>query len=462
MERRMAKFKIIDRNTQFLFPPTIDDWLPENHLARFIVEIIEQLDLNEYKKAYRGSGSEAYDPSIMLGLLFYGYSTGVFSSRKIERATYDSVAFRYICREYHPDHDTIAEFRKRFLTEMKKSFEEILLIAKEMGQLKLGTISLDGTKVKANASKHKALSWKYANELEKQIHNEIQQLLNMAEEADNQEPDKSLDINEELLRRQDRLAKISAAKKEIEARAKARHEEAQKEYQEKMEERKKKEETEGKKPRGKTPKPPESEVEPEPKDQVNLTDEESRIMPQSGGGFEQCYNAQASVDIENMLILTNHITQNSNDKKEVIPTINELDKLPKFLGTPDNILCDAGYYSETNVNECVDKGLNPYIVEKRDKHNQFLAQHLAKTELQTENTNLSNVDQMKKRMQTSEGKALYSKRKSTVEPVFGIIKNVIGFRQFLLRGKEAVSGEWNLVCAGFNLKRLHQLSLQAT
>ncbi len=283
-------FRQVDRETLFLLPPSLDDWLPEGHLARFIVEIVAQLDLTLIKAAYAGRGSKAHHPEMLLALLFYGYATGVFSSRKLERATYDSVAFRYIAANDHPDHDTIATFRKRFLPELTPLFVQILLIANQMNVLKLGKVSLDGTKIKANASKHRALSWKHACKLEKQIKAEVENLLRQAEEADRADLPDGLDIPEELERREQRLAAIAEAKTEIERRAAERYTEERADFEKKLATRKDKEQKTGKKSRGKKPKPPEPG--PRDKDQVNLTDEESRIMPTSGGGFEQCYLAQ--------------------------------------------------------------------------------------------------------------------------------------------------------------------------
>lgn len=299
-------FHQVDRETLFLLPPSMDDWLPEGHLARFVVEIVGQLDLTAIKSAYAGRGSRAHHPEVLLALLFYGYATGVFSSRKLEQATYDSVAFRYIAANDHPDHDTIASFRKRFLPELGPLFVQILLIAHQMDCVKLGKVSLDGTKIKANASKHRALSWKYANQLEAQLKAEVADLLLQAQDGDNSEQPDGLDIPSELARREARLEAIAQAKTEIENRAAQRHAEEQVEYEKKLAKRKDKEQQTGKKPRGKQPKPPEPG--PKDKDQVNLTDDESRIMPISSGGFDQCYNAQASVDLETMLIVGQHLS----------------------------------------------------------------------------------------------------------------------------------------------------------
>ncbi len=290
------KFLEVDRETLYLLPPSVQDWLPERHLARFVVEIVEQLDLRSLKASYAGRGSQPYNPAMLLALLFYGYSTGVFSSRKLERSTYDSVAFRFIAANRHPDHDTIATFRKRFLKELSGLFVQILMIARQMNMLKLGSVSLDGSKVKANASKHKALSYEHACKLEAQLKAEVAELLKKAESADKADIPDGMNVPEELQRREQRLSGIAAAKVEIERRAAERHTREQAAYEEKVVARAKKAEATGKKPKGKQPKPPTAG--PSAKDQVNLTDEDSRIMPISGGGFEQTFNAQAAVDTE--------------------------------------------------------------------------------------------------------------------------------------------------------------------
>lgn len=447
-------FRQVDRETLFLLPPSLEDWLPEDHLARFIVEIVAQLDLSLIKGVYAGRGSKAHHPEMLLALLFYGYATGVFSSRKLERATYDSVAFRYIAANDHPDHDTIATFRKRFLSELTPLFIQILLIAHQMNVLKLGKVSLDGTKIKANASKRRALSLKHACKLEKQLKAEVEDLLRQAEEADRADLPDGLDIPAELARRENRLAAIADAKAAIERRAAERHAEERADFEKKLSARKDKEQKTGKKTRGKEPKPPEPRL--RDKDQVNLTDEESRIMPTPGGGFEQCYNAQASVDIESMLVVGQHLTQNSNDALEIEPALAALNKLPEELGTIDALLADAGYFSQNNVDRCLEEKILPYISSHRDGHNQSLKERFSEPPPLPENADT--VTEMKYRLKTKDGRAIYAKRKCTVEPVFGIIKTIMGFRQFLLRGAESVRGEWNLVCMAWNLKRMHVLS----
>ena len=449
-----SKFIEVDRETLYLFPPSVQDWLPEGHLARFVVEIVDQLDLSSLKNAYAGTGSKPYNPEMLLGLLFYGYSTGVFASRKLERSTYDSVAFRFIAANTHPDHDTIATFRKRFRPQINALFAEILLIAHHMNVLKLGSVSLDGSKVKANASKHKALSYEHANKLEKQIQAEVAELLKKAEAADRADIPDGMSIPEELERREKRLSAIAAAKTEIERRAAARHAREQEAYEKKLAARAKKEQETGKKPGGKAPKAPKPG--PTAKDQVNLTDEESRIMPTSGGGFAQVYNAQAGVDTVSKLIVSIHVTQQPNDKLELDPTLVNLDLLPKKLGIVTKLIADNGYFSEDNVVACEGQGIMPYIAVGRQGHNQPLWDRFGEPSPLSEGADP--VTTMKHRLKTKEGKAIYAQRKVTSEPVFGIIKAVMGFRSFLLRGFEAVEGEWSLVCMAFNIKRLHVLT----
>ena len=449
-----SNFISANRHQLYLFPPSLQDWLPEDHLARFVVDIVSQLNLRPLSEAYAGRGSKAYHPEVLLSLLFYGYATGVYSSRKIERATYDSVAFRFISANTHPDHDTIATFRKRFLDQLQPLFVQILMLAREMGLLKLGKVSLDGTKVKANASKHHALSWDHACKLEQQLQAEVQKLMRLAEKADSEETPDGMNIPEELSRRHDRLAAIAKAKEKIEQRAAERHAQEKREYNEKIAARQAKAKKSGKKPRGRKPKPPAPG--PRKKDQVNLTDEESRIMPSSGKGFEQAYNAQAAVDLDTMLIVESHISQSPNDKQEITPTLSSLASLPEELGKVETILADAGYYSDDNVSACEKAEIEPFIPPGRGKHNQPLSERFAKPGPLP--ANADSISKMKHKLKTDNGRKLYAKRKSTVEPVFGIIKHVMGFRQFLLRGFETVTGEWTLVSIAWNIKRMFVLN----
>jgi transposase len=448
-----SPFIPIDRNRSIELPASLEGWLREDHLARFIVDVVEQLDLSAIEQAYSGRGSPAYPPKLMVALLFYGYATGVFSSRKLERMTYESVPFIYIAGGLHPDHDSINSFRKRFLAQLEELFVQILLIAHRLGVLKLGDIFIDGSKVEANASKHKALSWAYANKLEAHLKAEVEKLLEMAETIPDQ-GNRGLNIPAEIARREERLKKIAEAKAEIERRAQERHAREKTEYDEKMARRVGKEKQTGKKPSGRTPKEPEPG--PHDKDQVNFTDEESRIMPVSSGGFEQAYNGQIGVEGGSRLIVCQHVSQQPNDKHELVPALDKLAQLPKELGQVETASADTGYFSEDNVKACEQADIVPFIACGRQPHYPPLEERLVGEPPAPENPDP--VSALRHHLKTAEGKAHYAKRKSTVEPVFGIIKHVIGFRQFMLRGLMGVKGEWTLLCIAFNLKRLHTLN----
>jgi transposase len=449
----MSNFRPIDRQTSFLLPPSVDEWLPEKHLARFVVELIDNLDVSAMSGAYRGSGSASYHPRLLLGILVYGYATGVFSSRKLERATYDSMAFRFIAANDHPDHDTIATFRRRFLKEIEGLFVQLLLLAREMGVLTMGTVALDGTKIHANASKHSALSYEHVGKIEAQLKAEVAELLAKAEAADHSAVPDGLSIPDELTRREERLQKLSEARIKIEARAKERFEREQAEHQAKLAAREARKKTTGKTPGGKPPEPP---VEgPRPTDQINLTDDESRIMPVSGGGFEQCYNAQAVVAEGSLLVVAANVVQATNDKQQIEPMLAKINALPEDLGKADVMLGDNGYFSAANVTACLAAGLEPLLAVGRDSHHQSLSERFADTPPAPENP--TPVEAMAYRLRTPEGKKLYALRKHTPEPVFGIIKAVLGFRQFLLRGLDNVVGEWTLVTMAWNVKRMFAL-----
>jgi len=437
----------------FLMPPLVDEWLPPRHLARFVAEVVEGLDLRTMTGGYRGSGEASYHPRLLLGLIIYGYATGVFSSRNLERATYDSVAFRFVAANEHPDHDTIANFRRRFLPQIEALFVQVLDVAREMGVLKLGTVALDGTKIHANASRHSALSYEYANKIEAQLKAEVADLLGRAEAADQADVPDGMQIPEELARREKRLAEIARAKAVIEARAKERHARERAEYEAKMAAREAKQAQTGKKPGGRPPQPPMEG--PLPTDQVNLTDEESRIMPVAGGGFEQSYNAQAAVAAGSLLVVAADVVQAPNDKQQLEPMLDKLAELPEEMGKVGELLADNGYFSEDNVNACASRGIEPVIAMGRQAHHSPLAERFAEDPAPP--TDPTPVEAMRHRLQTKEGKARYALRKQTPEPVFGIIKSVLGFRQFLLRGLDRVRGEWSLVTMAWNMKRMFAL-----
>jgi transposase len=443
------RFIEIDRSQPITLPGNLEGWLDGNDLAPVIVEVVEALDTRAIEAAYHGGGSAPYPPKMLLAVLFYCYAKGIFSSRKIERATYELIPVLYITGGTHPDHDSINTFRQRFLPQVEPLFVPLLRIAHDLGILKLGDVSIDGTKIQANASQHKAMSWAYAEKLEETLRAEVQTLLQRAE-AEAGLGSKEIDLPAELKRREDRLQKIAEVKAEIERRAQARYAQEQADYAAKQAERAAKEQARGRKLGGKPPQEPTPG--PRPTDQVNFTDEDSRIMPVSGGGFEQAYNAQATVAMATLLVVGAHVTPQANDKQEVEPALQEVAKLPDDLGQVERAALDNGYYSQDNVDTLVGHGIEPFIAVGRQRHGEALEERLAPIPEAPQNPDA--VGAMTYRLKTTAGKAFYAKRKTTVEPVFGIIKEVMGFRRFLLRGLEAVKGEWRLVCLAFNLKRL--------
>lgn len=443
----MNRFIPFSRDQEYLLPPSMHDGLPENHLARFIVEVVDQLDLSQILRRYSGGGSLAYHPAVLLALLVYGYATGVFSSRKLEKATDDSVPFRFIAAELHPDHDTLANFRKAFLVELEDLLVQVLTLAQAMQLVRLGTIALDGTKLKANASRHKALSHGHSETREAQLREAVQALLQRAATVDQEELAEGIDLPEEIARREARLVALAEAKAKIAERVKARDAQAQQDYAEKVARREAQRQA-GQKPKGPEPQPPVTG--PQAKDQINLTDEESRIMPSVQG-----YNAQAAVDTESMLVIATTLTQATNDKQQVEPMLEQLAALPEALGTAHTLLADNGYFSQANIEACVVQQMTPLIALGRDSHHVPLAERLVPDAPPpvTEDP----VRRMAHALKTQRGRAHYGQRKCTVEPVFGIIKQVLGFRQFSLRGLAAVTGEWKLITLAYNLKRMHVL-----
>ena len=405
-------------------------------------------------RSYRGTGSASYHTALLLGILVYGYATGVFSSRKLERATYDSVAFRFIAANDHPDHDTIATFRRRFLKQIEGLFVQVLELAREMGMLKLGTVALDGTKIHANASRHSALSYEHAGKIEAQLKAEVAELLARAEAADAADVPDGMSIPDELARREERLAKLAEARARIEARAKERFEREKAEHEAKLAAREAKAEATGKKSGGKPPQPPVEGA--RPTDQINLTDEASRIMPVAGGGFEQCYNAQAVVTAGSLLVVAAQVVQAPNDKQQIAPMLERIDALPEDLGRPVTLLADNGYFSDANVMLCAAAQIDPMIALGRQSHYPSLSERFVEAPPAPDNP--TPLEAMSHRLQTPAGKKLYALRKQTPEPVFGIIKSVMGFRQFLLRGLDNVQGEWSLVTMAWNMKRMFALA----
>jgi len=439
--------------------------LSPQHLARFVVDMIAQLDLSKIYAGYAPVGGEAIAPEILLGLLFYGYATGLFSSRKIEKATYESIPFRYIAGGLHPDHDTIANFRKTFLNEIQELFVQILLLAQAAGVLQLGNISLDGSKIHADASKSKAVSYKRLIEIESQLRKEVCELFEMGEKIDqgDMQMPAGLNMQDEIAIRQERLANLAKAKAVLEARAKERYEAEQAEYEAKLREREKKARKHRHKPKGRPPQPPKPG--PRDKDQYNFTDPDSRITPapnrrcgvknSTNDGFDQHYNVQVAADQESLLIVAHDLSNHPNDKQEAIPT---LDAIAPELGKPEAAALDNGYFSEANILAFQEHEVEAYIATGREPHHKDWHTFFAELP-EPPGNEASPKEKMAYKLQTQVGEAIYRLRKCTVEPVIGIIKEILGFRQFSLRGLWAAAGEWCLVCLAFNLKRLHVLYL---
>jgi transposase len=450
---RMArKFKTVDYELALHQTVTVEECLSPNHLARFIVSIIAQLDLSRIYARYAPVGGEPIDPKVLLGLLLYGYATGVFSSRKIEKATYESIPFRFVAGGLHPDHDTIAHFRKTFLADLKALFVQVLLVAQEAGALNLGNISLDGSKLHADASKSHAVSYKRLLELEGRLRQEVDELFALGEQLEQNDLPAGLDIADEIAFREGRLVNLAQAKQVLEARAQERYAAEQAEYAAKLREREEKAQRTGRKPGGRPPEPPTPG--PRDQDQYNFTDPDSRIMKNSTNqGVDQHYNTQVAVDQDSLLIVANTLSNHPNDKGEAIPT---LDAIPAEVGKPPAGALDNGYFSATTIVQMEARGIEPYIATGREPHHHTWHAYFAEQPTPPP-SDASPTEKMAYKLQTDIGQAIYRLRKSTVEPVIGIIKEGLGFRQFSLRGLVAAAGEWCLVCLAFNLKRLHVL-----
>lgn len=449
------RFKECNRDQMFLLPPSLRDWLPEGHLAYFILDLMEHLDLSEIYSSYKGDGrgQPPYDPEMMTALIFYAYCVGVPSSRKIERACAEDVAFRVIAANQHPDHDSICAFRKRHLEALAGLFVQVLKLCRESGLVKLGHVSLDGTKVLANASKHKAMSYKRMKEKEDELARQVRELLALAERTDADEDAKygrgvrGDELPEELRHRESRLKKIQEAKAALEAEARAEAEAKKIEF----EAREKKYKDSGKKPPGpKRTAPDPEKSKPEDKAQRNFTDPDSRIMVDGATkSFEQCYNGQAAVDEEYQVIVGSRLTQAANDKEELGPMLEEMKKRCGAL--PERLSADAGYFSEANIKLLENSDIEGFVAVEKQKHDEGPPPARGRPP-----KNMSVKDKMKRKLSTKHGREVYKKRKEVVEPVFGQIKEARGLRRFLLRGFDNVSSEWDLWCLTHNLLKLYR------
>jgi transposase len=448
-----------DVNQSLLFPPSLHDWLPEGHLARFLVDVVSALDLRAIFASYEekdGRGQSAYAPEMMIRLLLYGYATGVYSSRKIQTRTFEDVAFRYLSGDQHPDHATIAEFRKRHLDALSGLFTQALLLCSEAGLVKLGHVAIDGTKIKANASKHKAMSYKRMNETEARLKQEIDALLAAAEKTDAEEEAQhgkkrhGDELPVELQRRESRLQKIREAKAALEQEAKEKAAQQCAETEQKLAEREEEERRTSKKKRGRKPEAADPEqAKPEDTAQRNFVDPESRIMPDGAnkGSFVQGYNSQIAVDSASQVIVAAEVTQETNDKMQLVPMIAQIER--NLEQKPEKVSADTGYFSETNVTDESVKDVDLYVATGRDKHS-----GVVETISDPPPPDASPKEAMRHKLRTADGRAVYKMRKAIVEPVFGQIKEQRGFRRFSLRGKQNVRREWRLVCTVSNLLKL--------
>ena len=453
-----ARFVNLDRQTPMFLPCDLREWLPADHLVHFLLDAVEQIPTGHFRVNHRGTGSEQYPPTMLLALLIYCYATGRFGSRTIEAATHSDVAVRYLCANHHPDHDSICVFRTANRAAFEAAFVTVLQLAQQLRLTRVGTVSVDGTKIQANASKHAAVSYQRAGELINQLQLEVQELVTRAEQADTREAKETLDIPAELARRETRINALKQARQVIAARAKELAAAQQVEHQAKVAARQA-QRAAGKKPRG--PEPQSPSAVPDPKAQYNFTDPESRIMKAGNGQhFEQAYNAQAAVN-EVMLIVGQRVSAAPNDKQELVASVAALS--PVVAGDIHAVLVDSGFYSAAAVQAVEQKpdgtpsGLTVYAAVGKQTHHRTVADLLPQPEPAPLAADAAPKEKMAHRLQTSVGKPLYKLRKQTVEPVFGIIKSVLGFRQFLLRGREKVSLEWLLVCVSYNFKRLFTL-----
>jgi transposase len=453
-----ARFVSIDHDTPLLLPPDLRDWVPEDHLVHFILEAVGLLDLSTARVNHRGTGSEQYPPGMMLGLLIYCYATGTFSSRRIERLTYENVAVRLLCADRHPDHDSICTFRRENRALLESSFHQVLEVAARLRVLRVGdvTLALDGTKILANASKHSAVSHGHAVKQMVLLEEQIAELLAKADAADSTPLEDGLTVPGEIARRRERIEKLRAATAAIEARAKERHREELAAFEARQREREQKQKATGQKPRGREPKrPPEG---PRAKDQYNFTDAESRVM-KTTDGFQQSYNAQAAVEIQSRLVVSPTVTDAPNDKEQLVPTLGGVSPVVKSIGA---VLIDSGFYSEAAVAAAEQSRAGApapqiYAATGRQSHGRSVAQLEARADPPAPGVDASAKQIMAHRLATQAGRKLYAQRKQTIEPVFGIIKETMGFRRFRLRGLAKVRLEWTLVTLAYNLKRLFHM-----
>ena len=437
-----------------LLPPDLREWIPEDDMVHFVLEAVQGVDISNFQINHRGSGDRQYPPRMMLALLIYSYANGLFSSRRIERATYRDIAVRYLTADTHPDHTTLSEFRRRNAEAFSEAFLHVLMLARAMQVLKVGTISVDGTHIKANASINKSVRYDRAKALEAKLSHDIAELIAQAEQADQQDDDDGQSLPKEIRRREVLAEKMLKARADLERRAKDRTESERAKHQRELAQWSQRDEND----RGKRPKSPQHpKPEPEGQEQSNLTDADSRVMRKSNrSSYTQSYNAQVSVDADgSQLILSNHVANTSSDRDELVTAV---ENIPAQVGCPDTVLADTGYLSVEPLRRLDSAGVEPYVPIGRAENGDARAYDYRppKTKKPIKVTNPYLIA-MRDKLTSEAGRKIYAKRKQTVEPVFGIIKSVMGFREFLLRGLDRVTCEWSLVCLAYNVKRLHAL-----
>lgn len=463
------QFRTCTLDQPLLLPPSLQEWLPEGHLARFIVDVVDQLDLSAIYAAYGrqdGRGQPGYHPVLLTRLLLYGYCLGVVSSRQIERRTYEDVAFRYLAADQHPDHDTIAAFRQRHLPALGGLFVQALQLCQKAGMVKLGHVAIDGSKLQANASKHKAMSYGRMGEAEQKLQAEVEELLRRAAETDAAEDEKygagnrGDELPEELARRESRLQKIREAKAELEAEARQRAAEQKAAAEARIAERREQEARSGKKAHGCDPQVPDPEkAQPAATAQRNFTDPESRIMPDGAhkGSFVQGYNAQIAVDGKAQVIVAADITQQTNDKQQLAPMLEQVEQ--NLGAKPAAASADTGYWSEDQLNDERVQGIDLHIATGQQKHGDAGSASDPSTS-DPPQKGTSRLEHMKQKLNSGPGRAVYRMRKAIVEPVFGQIKEQRRFRRFSFRGLAKVRAEWKLICLTHNLLKLFRAGWQ--
>ena len=449
-----ARLKNIDRQTPLILPPDLRDWVPEDDMVHFVIRAVDKLPADSYRINRRGTGSEQYPPGMMLALLIYCYANGIFSSRRIEQATYRDVAVRYLTANTHPDHSTICAFRTANKEAIAEAFVHVLELAREMGVLKVGTISVDGTRMDANASKYKQVSYERAQQLEEQLRKDIEGLLQKAEEVDAEDEDDGQSLPEHIGRRQKLFEKMREAQQKLEEKARRRAEREQEVYQERLE-------TWQKRPKGRKGRKPEPPKEiPDPDEKVNLTDSDSNLMRKNlHKEYRQSYNGQAAVDAEgSQMVVATEVSNSSSDAGHLVTSVEQVSET---LAKPEAVLADKGYCKVEDLKKLQAEGVEPYVsVGAEENYNKKTYEFRPPKRKKRKSQNITDpvLIDLKEKLESEAGQRMYAKRKMTVEPVFGIIKHVMGFRQFSLRGLEKVRSEWRLVCLAYNVKRLFRLA----